>query len=113
MSETKELIERLRRIESAAGEDHLFQVVKEAVSQAASLLASQAEEIERLHDALDSEAIMAARAEAIEKCAAIADDVHQRNLRETYSAATDDGRLIFDSAQATAATIAAAIRSKL
>lgn len=65
-------------------------------------------------DLLDTiaEAIMVARTEAIIECAVIADDVHRRNLKETYSAATDDGRLIFDSAQATAATIAAAIRSR-
>jgi hypothetical protein len=45
-----------------------------------------------------------------ERCAQIADAAHHRNLADALKAATEDGRLIFDSAQATAATIAEAIR---
>lgn len=50
---------------------------------------------------------------SIERCAKIADASHDRNLAEALKARTDAGQAIFDSAQATAATIAADIRKLL
>lgn len=46
----------------------------------------------------------------IERCAKVADAAHERNLNEAMKARTDAGQAIFDSAQATAATIASDIR---